>query len=109
MYKRQLLALCAALGVGVFRFYLSPASDATAVSLEDVPTYSGAPYVELDGNVPAFTDEELTTTAFESYSPLDALEMCIRDRKYPPRAPRRSWPASAPASPTGSSPPARSG
>ena len=71
-----ILALCAALGVGVFRFYLSPASGVPAVSLEDVPAYSGAPYVELDGNVPAFTDEELTTTAFESYSPLDALGRC---------------------------------
>lgn len=71
-----ILALCAALGVGVFRFYLAPASDAPAVSLEDVPAYSGTPYVELDGNVPAFTDEELTTTAFESYSPLDALGRC---------------------------------
>ena len=71
-----ILALCAALGVGVFRFYLAPASDAPAVSLEDVPAYSGTPYVELDGNVPAFTDEELTTTAFESYSSLDALGRC---------------------------------
>ena len=71
-----ILALCAALGVGVFRFYLSPASGAPAVSLEDVPAYSGTPYVELDGNVPAFTDDELTTTAFESYSPLDALGRC---------------------------------
>ena len=41
-----------------------------------MPAYSGAPYVELDGNVPAFTDEDLTTTAFESYSPLDALGRC---------------------------------
>ena len=71
-----LLALCAALGIGVFRVYLSPAADTPAVSLEDVPAYSGAPYVELDGNVPAFTDEDLTTTAFESYSPLDALGRC---------------------------------
>lgn len=69
-----LLALCAALAAGVFRIYVLPSSP--AISLEDVPAYSGEPYVELDGNVPSFTDEELTTDSFESYSPLDALSRC---------------------------------
>ena len=69
-----LLALCAALAAGVFRIYVLPSSP--AISLEDVPAYSGEPYVELDGNVPSFTDEELTTDSFESYSPLDALGRC---------------------------------
>ncbi len=46
-------------------------------SLEDVPAYSGEPYVVLDGNEPAFSQEDRTsTTSFESYSPLDALGRC---------------------------------
>lgn len=43
---------------------------------ETIPEYSGNPYVELNGNVPYFTDEELSTTAFELYSELDFLGRC---------------------------------
>ena len=46
-------------------------------SLDDVPAYSGEPYVVLDDNEPAFSQEDRTsTTSFESYSPLDALGRC---------------------------------
>lgn len=48
----------------------------TAFANETIPEYSGNPYVELNGNVPYFTDEELTTTAFELYSELDSLGRC---------------------------------
>ena len=47
-----------------------------AFASETIPEYSGNPYVELNGNVPYFTDEELSTTAFELYSELDALGRC---------------------------------
>ena len=43
---------------------------------ETISEYSGNPYVELNGNVPYFTDEELSTTAFELYSELDSLGRC---------------------------------
>lgn len=57
---------------------LSPASNATAssVSLEDIPAFSGEPYVVLNNNQPDFSEEDLTTNSFESYSPLDALNRC---------------------------------
>lgn len=57
---------------------LSPAPDATAssVSLEDIPAFSGEPYVVLNNNQPDFSEEDLTTNSFESYSPLDALNRC---------------------------------
>lgn len=42
----------------------------------DVPQYSGNPYVEINGNVPLFSDDELTTKAFENYSNLDNLGRC---------------------------------
>ena len=52
-------------------------SQTLSFSLEDVPAYSGDPYVVLDGNEPAFSQEDRTsTTSFESYSPLDALGRC---------------------------------
>lgn len=47
-----------------------------AFASETIPEYSGNAYVELNGNVPYFTDEELTTTAFELYSELDSLGRC---------------------------------
>lgn len=49
---------------------------AAAVALEDVPAFSGAPYVELDGNQPAFSEAERTAEAFETYSALDELGRC---------------------------------
>lgn len=45
-------------------------------SIPDVPEYSGEPYVVINDNTPEFTQAELTTTAFEEYSPLDELGRC---------------------------------
>lgn len=47
-----------------------------AFANETIPEYSGNPYVELNGNLPYFTDEELSTTAFELYSERDSLGRC---------------------------------
>ena len=47
------------------------------LDLADVPAYSGAPYVAVNNNVPAFSAEELAAVAsFETYSGLDALGRC---------------------------------
>ena len=51
-------------------------SEKNNYSLADIPAYSGSPYVALNGNVPYFSDEELNTTSFETYSPLDSLGRC---------------------------------
>lgn len=48
----------------------------TAADLSAIPAYSGEPYVVLGNNVPDFSEAELTTTAYESYSPLDELGRC---------------------------------
>lgn len=45
-------------------------------SLADIPVFSGSPYVIVNDNVPYFSDEELSTTSFESYSDLDSLGRC---------------------------------
>lgn len=49
---------------------------APPVSLEEVPAYAGEPYVELDGNVPAFSQEDVENFPMEEYSPLDLLGRC---------------------------------
>ena len=46
------------------------------ISLAQIPKYSGNPYVELDGNVPEFSDEKKNGPAYEFYSELDSLERC---------------------------------
>ena len=46
------------------------------INLDDVSEYSGYPYVEINGGVPFFEPEEMTTIAFESYSELDVLGRC---------------------------------
>ena len=46
------------------------------ITLDTLPEYSGSPYVELEGNIPAFAEAELTATAYEVYSPLDLLGRC---------------------------------
>ena len=46
------------------------------ISLEEVPAYDGEPYVELEGNIPAFTQEELEDFPVEEYSSLDLLGRC---------------------------------
>lgn len=51
-------------------------SSAASVSLQEIPAYSGSPYVELNGNEPDFSQEELVSESFESYSPLDSLGRC---------------------------------
>ncbi len=66
-----LLALCLLLSACA-----GPAVSAPDTDLTNLPAYSGAPYVVLDGNVPDFSQEDLTETAFEHYSPLDALGRC---------------------------------
>lgn len=48
----------------------------SVITLETLPEYHGIPFVELEGNLPAFTEEELTTTGYEAYSPLDLLGRC---------------------------------
>lgn len=45
--------------------------------LYELPAYEGQPYVEINGNIPDFSDEDkMITDAFESYSELDELGRC---------------------------------
>lgn len=46
------------------------------LSLEDIPEYSGVPYVEVNGNEPEFQEADMTQDAFEEYSDLDFRGRC---------------------------------
>ncbi|MBR5246918.1 MAG: DNA/RNA non-specific endonuclease [Clostridia bacterium] len=48
----------------------------TTVSLDDIPEYSGSPYVAINDNQPSFTETDYTTSAFEKYAELDKLGRC---------------------------------
>ncbi len=46
------------------------------ISLDEIPDYKRAAYVEINGGDPFFTEKEITDEAFEKYSPLDPLGRC---------------------------------
>ena len=48
----------------------------SAESIEEIPPFSGEPYVAVNGNVPFFVEEEYTTESYEFYSELDELGRC---------------------------------
>ena len=48
----------------------------TAFDLSSIPAYSRSPYVEVNNNVPYFSDADLTTTSYETYGELDSLGRC---------------------------------
>lgn len=47
-----------------------------SVSLDNIPAFSGSPYVAINGNTPSFSASEITTKSYESYSSLDGLGRC---------------------------------
>lgn len=48
--------------------------DGSVVEIEDFQ--ADTPWITLNGNIPEFTESDLTTEAFETYSELDALGRC---------------------------------
>ena len=65
-------ALCAVLS----GCELIPPTYVSSISLDEIPAYSGTPYVVLFENQPEFTEEDMTTKAFETFSSLDYLGRC---------------------------------
>lgn len=51
-------------------------TEVSPVSLEDIPAYSGQPYVVINRNIPFFTTNELTDQSYEHYADLDGLGRC---------------------------------
>lgn len=46
------------------------------VTLDSIPEFNGEPYVEINGNIPNFSESDFSSEAFESYSDLDGLGRC---------------------------------
>lgn len=53
-----------------------PQEDAVTITIDEVPVYSGYPYVVTNDNEPSFSSEELESDSFESYGELDDLGRC---------------------------------
>ena len=47
-----------------------------AITLDEIPSYTGQPFVVLNENIPAFHAEDLAANSYEQYSELDALGRC---------------------------------
>lgn len=48
----------------------------SSFSLDDIPEYSGKPYVYINNNIPDFSKADYTTKSYESYGELDSLGRC---------------------------------
>ena len=46
------------------------------IDLDNIPVWDGEPWLIVDDNTPGFTQDDLTTAAFEQYSALDSLGRC---------------------------------
>ena len=46
------------------------------ISLEEIPKFLGIPYVEINGNIPYFTEDDYVYNSFEKYGALDLLGRC---------------------------------
>ena len=75
--KHRIFALSTALFIFLVGCSVATQPDSTGVSsplsLDDIPSYSGDPYIPVNGNAPDFSDADLSTDAFEYYSDLDQL------------------------------------
>ena len=75
---KKLLSICFALSLAALSLFGCGKTDNVSAryTADTVPAYSDMPYVELNGNIPQFTDEQLKAESFERYSPLDSLGRC---------------------------------
>ena len=46
------------------------------IDLSSIPAYTDKPYTEVNGNLPFFTEAEITAIAYENYAALDSLGRC---------------------------------
>lgn len=51
-------------------------SSQTTVQLNNIPAFSGEAYITINDNVPFFTEDDLTSESFETYSELDNEGRC---------------------------------
>ena len=69
-----IITVIAVLLIALVRIF--PGESAPAVDLDSIPAFSGTAYVAVNGNVPYFTEEDMTAEAYETYGELDSLGRC---------------------------------
>lgn len=52
------------------------AEESGAIDLSDIPDYNGSPFVSVNDNQPEFSEKDLITKSFETYSELDDYGRC---------------------------------
>ncbi|MDO4340944.1 MAG: DNA/RNA non-specific endonuclease [Eubacteriales bacterium] len=62
--------------IGKAQDVISRGASSRIINPDEIPEYSGNPYVVINGNIPVFTEEELAREPFEYYSSLDSLGRC---------------------------------
>lgn len=74
---KRLVSILSLLIVLVFTFTGCIQKSSDPISLDEIPEFNGKEaYVEINGNVPFFTDEDISTKSYEKYSELDSLGRC---------------------------------
>ena len=81
LYRKRVLSsllLLVLSAVMIWEAFFSaiPVNRDASFSLSDIPAYTSSPYVEINRNIPFFTEEELKGDEYESYSELDYLGRC---------------------------------
>lgn len=82
--KQILIVIIFAIVIGLVGYfgddlnYTNNVSNSNVIStnLENISKYSGTPYVEINNNIPSFTESDYSTDAFETYSKLDKYGRC---------------------------------
>ena len=74
--KGKLILLCIFAVVALINWLMPAQPPPHAVSLQDVPAFSGEPYVVIGENLPLFDEEDMTAVSYEFYSELDDLGRC---------------------------------
>ena len=75
-FSSLLLLVLSAVMIWEAFFSTIPVNRDAFFSLSDIPVYTSSPYVEVNHNIPFFTEEELKSDEYESYSELDYLGRC---------------------------------
>lgn len=74
--KLRFILVFLLIAVGIFATVWQKCRQPNSISLENIPAFSGDPFVVLQDNQPNFTQKDMTVTAYEFYSELDFLGRC---------------------------------
>jgi len=76
-FKKLTLPVALLLAIAlVLSYFLREQRQTYSDSVQNVPAFSGEPFVVINDNKPEFNSDDLTTDSYEYYSPLDLLGRC---------------------------------